>query len=95
VQESGVEWSLNMSLHEHIHSSSKKPPGYQPGGISRHPQGAMTCDATCPFTGYWAKSALMGDGGTGLFLSSDPQTQHCPPQPSLCVLSSRTYHFWN
>jgi hypothetical protein len=38
----------------------------------RHPHGAMMCETACIFTGYRAHSALMGDGGTGSFLSSDP-----------------------
>jgi hypothetical protein len=66
VQESGVDWSLNISLQECIHSSVKAC-AYQPCGILRHPQGAITCETTCPFTGCRAHSALMGDGGTGHF----------------------------
>jgi hypothetical protein len=38
----------------------------------------MTCEATCPFTGCRAHSALMKDGGHWLILSSDPPN----PTPS-------------
>jgi hypothetical protein len=36
----------------------------------------MTCEATCPFTGYGAHSVLMEDGSTGSFCLLIPQTQH-------------------
>jgi hypothetical protein len=39
----------------------------------------MTCEATCSFTGCRAHSALMGDGGTGSFISSDPPDPTSPP----------------
>jgi hypothetical protein len=38
----------------------------------RHSLGAMTYETAYPFIGCRAHSALMGDGGTCLFLSSDP-----------------------
>jgi hypothetical protein len=51
------------------------PPVYLPCGILRHPPEAMTCEASCPFTGYGAHSVLMGDGSTGLFCLLIPQTE--------------------
>jgi hypothetical protein len=39
----------------------------------------MTCEATCPFTGYKAHRALMGDGGSGSFCLLIPQAQQVPP----------------
>jgi hypothetical protein len=66
-----VEWSLNIALQEHIHSPVKAS-SYRPCVILRHPQGAITCETACPLTGCRAHSALVGDGATGSFLSSDP-----------------------
>jgi hypothetical protein len=38
----------------------------------------MTCEPACPFIGCGAHSALMGYGGTGSFLSSDPPDPTTP-----------------
>jgi hypothetical protein len=66
-----VEWPFNTSLGEHIHSSVKASWLSNLWHFEASP-GAMTCEAACPFTGCRAHSALMRDGGTFSFLSSDP-----------------------
>jgi hypothetical protein len=73
VQESGVEWSQHLCRN--IYIVLQKPPAYQPFGILRHPQGAITCETIQPFTGCGAHSALMGTGGTGSFCLLILQTQ--------------------
>jgi hypothetical protein len=70
VQESGVEWSLNISLQEHIHSSVKAS---CLSALLRHPQGAMTYETVHPFTGCGAHNALTWDGGTGSFCLLNPK----------------------
>jgi hypothetical protein len=60
----------------YIHTVLWKPLAYQPCGILRHLQGAITCETICPFTGCGAHRALTGDGGTGSFCFLIPQTQH-------------------
>jgi hypothetical protein len=75
VQASGVQWSFNISL-QNIYTVLQKPPAYQSCGIFRRPQGAMTCEGACPFTGYGAHSALKGDGGTGSFCLLIPRPKN-------------------
>jgi hypothetical protein len=66
------KWSgLLTHLCRNIYTVLWQPAAYRPCGILRHPR-CMTCEAACPFTGCRAHSALMGDGGIGSFLSSDP-----------------------
>jgi hypothetical protein len=61
-----VEWSLNISVQEHVHSSAKASCLSALWFFEASPR-AVTCEATCPFIGYGAHSALMEDGGTGSF----------------------------
>jgi hypothetical protein len=62
---------VSTSLQEHIPSSVKASCLSALWHFEASP-GAVTCETACPFTGCRAHSALMGDGGTGSFLSSDP-----------------------
>jgi hypothetical protein len=77
VQESGTEWSLNIPLQEHIHSSANASCLSALWHFEASP-GAMTCETIHPFIGCGAHSAVMGDGSTGSFCLLIPQTQ-VPP----------------
>jgi hypothetical protein len=77
MQESGVEWSLNTYVQEHIHSSVKASCLSVLWLFEASP-GAMTCEATCPFIGYGAHSALMGDGGMSSFCLLIPRPNKSP-----------------
>jgi hypothetical protein len=71
-----VEWSFDRSLQEHIQFWESLL--FQPCDILRHPQGAMTCETACPFTGCGAHSAVMGDEALAHFYLLIPQTQQVP-----------------
>jgi hypothetical protein len=75
-QESGVKQSFNISLQEHIHSPMKAS-CLLACGILRHPQGAMTCEATCPLQDVGI-TVLSWGWGTGSLLASDPPDPTSP-----------------
>jgi hypothetical protein len=66
---SRVEWSLNISLQEHMHSPVKSSCLSTLWHFEASP-GAMTCEAACPFTGH---SALMGDRALAHFVFWAPR----------------------
>jgi hypothetical protein len=74
--ESGVEWSFNISLQEHIHSPAKASCLLVLWHFEASPGGH---EATCPFTGCRAHSALRGDGALAHFVFWTPQAQQVPP----------------
>jgi hypothetical protein len=88
------EWSgLLTHLCRNIYTTLQNLPAYQPCGILRHPQGAMTCETVHPSTGCGAHSALTGDGGIGSSCLLIPQTQQ--KYTSRRVLTKTYLKFWN
>jgi hypothetical protein len=66
-RESGMEWSFDTSLQEHVYSPVKAPCLSALWHFEASPV-VMTCEAMCPFAGCRAHSALMGEGALAHFV---------------------------
>jgi hypothetical protein len=88
VQESGVEWSLNISLQEHIHSSVKASCLLALWHFKASPGGHVLWSCLSLYR-IWGPQCFHGEWGTWLILSSDPPDPTSPPSETITQLLLR------